>query len=939
MGEAVAGFHLLGPVEVLLDDQLVDVGPARQRGVLTVLLLAANRRVSTDQLVERVWGDHRLPDHPRNAVQTYVSLLRRALAGVGDVAIVRQSSGYMINVDERLVDVHEFRRLVDHARAADSDTDALSLFERALGLWRGEALDALDTPWLNSVRVALDKERRAAERDATDVQLLQGRHGALLARLSGWAEEYPLDERLAGQLMLALFRSGRQADALRLYQQVRERLATELGADPGRALQELHRQILADDPALVVPSPRQDEAPWAAVGAAVGKAAVPRQLPAAIPHFTGRADELKALTALAGQGDGIRGTVVINGTAGIGKTALAVHWGRQAVESFPDGQLYVNLRGFDQTGTALQAGAALRGFLAALGVPPAQTGPDLGTQAGLYRSLLADRRMLVLLDNARDADQIRPLLPGASGCLVLVTSRERLTGLVAVEGARPLALDLFNLGDARELMSRRLGAERVGVEPDAVETLIGLCARLPLALNIAAARAVADPGLPLAALVGQLRDVPGPLTALDAGDAVANVRAVFSWSYNGLGDRAARMFRLLGVHPGPDIAVPAAASLAATGRDEARAALNELAAAQLLTEHVPGRYVFHDLLRAYAAELVRTSETADERHAALHRVLDHYLHTAFVAERWLNPGRQPVAPAPPQPGTVPEVLADGKQAWAWLEAEHAVVLTAVEHAADHGFDAHAYQLPWSLGTYLDRRGDWHDAVATQNTALGAAQRLGDLAEQARAQRNLGSAYSRLGRYHVAHSHLQQALELSCRLDDHTGQAGAHQSLAWVLEQQGRHREALEHAEESLALFRASGHRFGEMAALNMIGWYHSLLGDYEQTVIFCRQALDLNRDLGRPNGEAEIWDSLGYAYHHLGDHSQAMTCYRQALDLLGQTGDRYNQAVILTHLGDSHQAAGAPPAARDAWRRALTLLEELHHPGAEQVRIKLSSLT
>jgi len=941
MGEAVAEFHLLGPVEVRLDnDQLVDVGPARQRGVLTVLLLAANRRVSTDQLVERVWGDRRLPDHPRNAVQTYVSLLRRALAVVGDVAIVRQSSGYMINVDERLVDVHEFRSLVEHARAADSDTDALSLFERALGLWRGEALDALDTPWLNSIRVALEKERRAAERDATDIQLLQGRHGALLARLSGWAEEHPLDERLVGQLMLALFRSGRQADALRLYQQVRERLATELGADPGRALQQLHRQILADDPALAAPSPRQDEAPWAAGGAAAGKAAVPRQLPAAVPHFTGRADELKALTALAGQVDGTRGTVVINGTAGIGKTALAVHWGQQAAESFPDGQLYVNLRGFDQTGTAMRAGAALRGFLAALGVPPAQMGdPDPDAQAGLYRSLLADRRMLIVLDNARDAEQIRPLLPGASGCLVLVTSRERLTGLVAVEGARPLALDLLTPGDARELMSRRLGAERVGLEPDAVETLIGLCARLPLALNIAAARAVADPNLPLAALAGQLRDAPGPLAALDAGDAAANVRAVFSWSYNGLGDCAARMFRLLGVHPGPDITVPAAASLAATGRDEARAALNELAAAHLLTEHVPGRYVFHDLLRAYAAELARTSDTADERHAALHRILDHYLHTAFVAERWLNPGRQPVTLAPPQPGTAPEALMDGDQAWSWLEAEHAVLLTAIEHAAKRGFDAHAYQLPWSLGTYLDRRGDWPDAVATQTTALGAAERLGDLAEQARAHRNLGSAHSPLGGYRAAHSHLHQALELSRRLDDRTGQAGAHQRLAWVLEQQGRHREALEHAEESLALFRATGHRFGEMAALNMIGWYHSLLGDHRQTVIFCRQSLDLSRALGSPNGEAEIWDSLGYAYHHLGDHRQAMTCYRQALDLLGQTGDRYNQAVILTHLGDSHQATGASYAARDAWRRALTVLEELHHPGAEQVRIKLSSLT
>ncbi|MGD0560790.1 MAG: BTAD domain-containing putative transcriptional regulator [Streptosporangiaceae bacterium] len=521
MSGAAVEFRLLGPVQVRAGGRLVNVGAARQRCVLAVLLLNANRPVSADQLVERVWGDGPLPDHPRKAAQVYVSLLRRALASVEGVAISRHSAGYLIDVDEQYVDAHEFRALIDQARAARQDADAMALFERALALWRGEALSTLDTPWINVARVTLDKERQAAERDLTDLQLREGRHGVLLARLSAWAEQHTLDERLAGQLMLALHRSGRQADALHHYRQLRERLADELGADPSHAIQRLHQQILTDDPALTLFPSQHDEDPSGA-----RMTVVPRQLPAGIAHFTGRADALKILDALAGRVGATAGAVVItviDGTAGIGKTALAVHWAHRHADRFPDGQLYVNLRGFDPAGTLVPAPAAIRGFLGALGVPPPQIPAALEEQAGLYRSLLAGRRMLIVLDNARDPEQVRPLLPGAAGCLVLVTSRSRLTSLVALQGAHPVTLDLLTLDEARDLLARRLGAERAAIEADALDGLIELCARLPLALNIIAARAAAHPDVPLTALTGQLRETH---QRLDAQKIAATTRSI-----------------------------------------------------------------------------------------------------------------------------------------------------------------------------------------------------------------------------------------------------------------------------------------------------------------------------------------------------------------------------------------------------------------------------
>jgi DNA-binding XRE family transcriptional regulator len=430
---------------------------------------------------------------------------------------------------------------------------------------------------------------------------------------------------------------------------------------------------------------------------------VPRQLPPAIQHFTGRTEALKVLMELVGEVPAPAGTVVISaidGSAGVGKTALAVHWAHQVAERFPGGQLHVDLRGFDPGCSPLPPSAAIRGFLDALGVPPAQIPASPEALTARYRSLLAGRRMLVLLDNARDASQVRPLLPAAPGCLVIVTSRTRLLSLVAAEGAHPLTLDLLTVAEARELLERRMGAKRFSRERGTADELIELCARLPLALNIVAARAAGEPCRSLAALAGQLRDARHRLDMLDTGDRVADVRAAFSWSCQHLAPLTARMFRLLGgVHPGPDISAPATASLAGVPLGQARRALAELAAARLVAEQPAGRFSLHDLLRAYAAEQAQAHESETERRAALHRMLDHYLHTTCRAALLLAPARDPLTLAVPQPGAVPEDLADYAQALSWLEAEHPVLLRAVATAAAAGLDTYAWQFPWGLSDF------------------------------------------------------------------------------------------------------------------------------------------------------------------------------------------------------------------------------------------------
>jgi DNA-binding SARP family transcriptional activator/tetratricopeptide (TPR) repeat protein len=914
---------LLGPLQVSVAGRPVELPAGRLPAMLAVLALSAGQPVSVDRLATAVWGEDLSVDARAN-VQSNVRRLRRLL---GAELVATRGGGYALEVEPDRVDALRFVRLLDLAATAPDRATQRERLVGALALWRGTPFDGVRSDWLEQTQAPWLQERYlAALERRIDLDLADGSPVDLAAELGELTGRHPLRESLWVRLLVALERAGRPAEALERYEAIRARLAEELGTDPGPELRRVHADLLAG------------RAPAAAGSAPQAHQVVPRQLPADTDAFTGREAALKALDGLLADPDEPAprplAVAAIAGTAGIGKTALAVHWAHRVADRFPDGQLYVNLRGFDPSGSPMEPAEAVRGFLDALQVPPPQVPVGLDAQTGLYRSLLAGRRMLVLLDNARDAGQVVPLLPGAPGCLVLVTSRDQLAGLVAA-GAQPLALDLLGRDEAVRLLARRLGHDRVTAEPDATGELVGRCAGLPLALAIVAARAATHPEFPLAALAEQLHEARDGLDGFDGGDTATDVRAVFSWSYHRLGAPAARLFRLLGLHPGPDTGAAAAASLAGVPVARARALLAELARAHLVGEHAPGRYTLHDLLRAYAAELAHSGDSGGDRRAAVHRLLDHYLHTARDADLLLYPHGEPIVLPRPQPGVTPERLGGRDQAMAWFTAEHPVLLAAMEQATRAGFHRHTCQLAWTLDVFLHRRGHWHDRAATQRAALEAARRLGDRGAQARSHRHLGFADADLGRYDDARRHLDRALELSEAAGDLAGQAWAHYNRSLVDGLQGRDADALASARRALDLFQAAGDRVGQANALTDVGWYHGRLGDHRQALACCGQALTLHQQLGNRAYQAHTWSCLGDTHHHLGDRPQAIDCYQRALALFRELGDRYGEAGVLAHLGELHRDAGDPDAARDAWRQARAILGELDQPAADQIRTRL----
>jgi tetratricopeptide (TPR) repeat protein len=488
------------------------------------------------------------------------------------------------------------------------------------------------------------------------------------------------------------------------------------------------------------------------------------------------------------------------------------------------------------------------------------------------------------------------------------------------------------------MLMQRLTTRRVTAEPEAAAELIRLCARLPLALAITAARAASRPTFTLASLAAELRDIHSRLDALSTGEDITDARAVFSWSYQQLTPAAARMFRLLGLHPGPDITVAAAASLAGLAPAQTQRLLRELTRCHLLAEDTPGRCILHDLLRAYATEQAETEDSDTGRSAAIHRLVDHYLHTARAAALLFNPTREPVRLAEPQPGVTPEPLAGPSEAQDWFEAERQVLEGMVSLAAQAELDACAWQLSWTLAEFLDRRGYWHEWAVLQRTALAAAQRLGDDVGQATAHRLVAHICSRLGDYEQSRVHLTESLRLYRRLGDRAGQARVHQNLSFACERQGRYADVLGHAEQALDLYEAAGNQAGRADALNDVGWGHAMLGDYQRARAFCQQALAANRELGNRGGEAAAWDSVGYAEHHLGRLAEATACFRNSLRLFRQLGDRFYEAEVLGRLGDVRAAAGDQAEARQVWEQACGILDDLNHPAAGQIRAKLAQL-
>jgi tetratricopeptide (TPR) repeat protein/DNA-binding SARP family transcriptional activator len=930
-------FRVLGTIEVRGHGGVLVARRPQQNAVLAALVVDAGRLVPTDVLVDRVWGTEP-PSQARAALHAHIARIRRQLdeagaAGGAPARLAHRSGGYTLEVALDRVDLHRFRHLVEQARPADCpDEKRVSLLREALDLWQGEPLAGVPGDWAARTREAWRQQFVGAAVAWAQAELRVGGPEAVIGPLADLLGEFPLVEPLAVALIRALYAAGRAAEALEWYARIRDHVGAAIGVEPGDELLQLHQMILRGDPDPARPT--------------VHPRMAPALLPVDVYGFAGRNTELARLDAiLAGAADQPTAVIIsaVSGTAGVGKTALAVRWAHRVRQEFPDGQLYTNLRGFDPSRRATPPEEALRGFLHALGVSARQLPPSLDAQIGLYRSLLVGKRMLVVLDNARDAEQVRPLLPGTPGCLVVVTSRHQLTGLVAHDGAQSLTLDLLDPDGARDLLARRIGTARITAEPAAAEEIIGRCARLPLALTVAAAQAATRPGLSLAALAQELREADVPLDALAGYDPATDVRAVLSWSYRQLSAPAAGLFRMLGLASGADLPIAAAAALCGTTTGQVRPLLAELLRANLIAEAVPGRYTFHDLLRAYAAEEAGRADDARERRTAVGRLFDHYLAAATTAVEVLFPGGMRYQPVlrPPDPAPMP--LRDPDAARAWLDAERRTLVAVAAHTATHGWPRHAIDLSAVLFRYLDS-GHYADAVAIHKHALAAARQLGDPAGQAQALTLLGGVYLRLGRYpaaaerlndalaigetaddraHVAHALVglgnvdwrlgryaraaelfQRALALFQDVHDLPGEAGALGCLGIVCTFLSRHAEATGYHERSLVLDRQLGNRDGQARGLNNLGLLYVRTGRYEVAADHFRQALAIARQLGNRYGEGETLTNLGEVQSRLGSHTEAIENHRRAVALFRETGERYGEACALNGLGEALHAFG-----------------------------------
>jgi DNA-binding SARP family transcriptional activator/tetratricopeptide (TPR) repeat protein len=903
-------FCLLGPVVVRRGGVPVPVPRGRQRAVLALLLLNAGRVVSVAEIAETLWGAAPLPSASAT-VRNYIKRLRRLLEHADQARILTLPPGYVIRVDPAELDVARFEVLLEGARNAargGSWEAAADQARQALALWRGEPLADVESEALALREVPrLAELRLQAAELRIDAELRLGHHGVVIAELERMATAHPLREHLHALLMLALYRDGRQAEALAVYQRARRVLVAELGAEPGAELRELHRQILTTGPGLAGP------------GSGRLRPVVPRELPGPVPQFAGRAAELADLTRMLEQASAPPRTLVVSviaGMAGVGKTALATQWAHQVADRFPDGQLHVNLRGY-HPGQPTSATNALAGFLRSLGVAEQDIPAETGERAARYRSLLAGRRMLIMIDNARDAEQVRPLLPGSPSCVAVVTSRDALGGLVARDGARRLDLGLLPPGDAAGLLRELIG-ERVDAEPEATLTLAGYCAGLPLALRVAAERAAASPDVSLAGITSELADQRERLDRLDAaGDRLTAVRAVFSWSIRHLDDEAARAFRLLGLHPGADFDAYATAALTDTTLRQARWLLDRLARAHLIQHAGAGGYGMHDLVRAYAADQAADRDSERERGAALTRLFDHYLATAAVAAGTLFRA-DPDQPAPPQPaGPVPPVTSPAA-ALAWLDAQRSTLVAVAAHAADHGWPGHAIGLAATIFRYLDV-GHFADAAIVHSHARRAAAQAGDRTAEAAALTRLGAANAAQGRLRQAASHLEQALALCRANGDRIGEARALGDLGMTDYCQGRYQQSALCHRKALDIYLEVGNHLGEARELHALGVVDLRQGRYELAAGHLRRSLALFRDAGTQSGEAYVLGDLGELELRRGRYTQAAGHLRRSLGLGREIGNRLCEAQALSCLGISELRQGSRRKAIGHLEQSLAL--------------------
>lgn len=910
---------LFGDVRVLVDGREVEIKQRQQRRVLAVLLVDVGKPVLADTLVDRVWGE-RLPKRPREALYSHVSRLRAALAVSPDVTITQRSGGYVLDTDPSAVDLHRFRELV--VAAGKHEPDAMELLTEALDLWTGEPFADLESPWLAATRDLLTGERLAAHLDLVDLRLGDGQHAGLVAGLTELTAAHPLDERAAAQLVLALYRSGRQHDALRHYELIRHALADELGVDPSPPLRELHQRILTSSAEVAVPVQARPSSP------------VPRQLPAPPRSFSGRTSELDALTAVLDESGNAAVISAVGGLGGIGKTWLALRWAHEHLDRFPDGQLFVNLRGFDPSGRPTSPETAVRGFLDAFGVDPSAVPAGVEAQSALYRSLVAGKRLLVVLDNASDTTQVVPLLPGTPTAAVLVTSRDRLVGLVAGHGAHPLPLDVLPDAEARALLAARIGAERVAAEPDAVRDLVAGCAGLPAALGIVAARATTNPDLPLAAWADELRAAATRLAALDDADPTASLSAVLSWSCTALNAQQHQVFALLGsAAPLPDISTAAAAALSGLPEPTTTSVLRSLERISLVQRHTVDRYRMHDLVGLHAAD--DTAVPREGREAALRRLVDHYAGTAHAGDRVLDPHRRPI-----DRSTAGGGFADPASAFAWFDTERQCLPAVQRIAVDHGWHLAAWQLAWAMTTYHRRRGRSEDLRAVWEHGLAAADELGDATMQVIARRNLASVYGDAGRDTEATEYLRGAATLAASSGDTAGMALIHRDLGMACERLADYRSAIEHASRYLDLVRTLDNPSWTADALNNVGWFHAQLGQYEQARDLCEDSLARCREIQDQDGEGNALDSLAFIASRTGGYAQAVQHYQDQLALWRDLGYTNEHASALDRLGRAHLDWGERDLARTAWQEAVRLYRGANRTiDADELEQRLAKLS
>jgi DNA-binding SARP family transcriptional activator len=901
-------FRALGPIELWSAGQQRDLGPARARSILAMLMLAPRTIVPVESLIDRLW-DTRPPPKARESLSAYIARLRASLRhGVGDsVQLVGRARGYVLDVDPEAIDLHQFRRLRRQADAlaASGDYDhAAVLLREADGLWRGQALAGIGGDWVARMRDGLEEERRAAIAERVDCELELGRHADLVSELRHLLTQYPLDETFIAHQMTALYWSGRPGEALSLYRDTRSALIEEQGAEPGPMLSDLHQRILGRDPQLAVkPS-----------GQRPGRGTRPNTLPPETAQFVGRSAELSVLT---GDEDRAPRVAVIEGMPGVGKTALAVQAARLAAGQYPDGTLYLSLQSHEPGSPPLDPAEALHRLLRMLSVPAAQIPENIGERTALWRAQLSRRQAIVVLDDAARPDQIRPLLPVSGDCLVLITTRRRLPDFGR---ARTLTLDVLTTEDAITLFRLIAGADRAQDTAQVTEA-VRLCGHLPLAIALIASRVAQGRPLGLAGLIEELSQSPAQLGG--TGAATPEVIAAFDLSYRALEPDHQRLFRGLGISPCSYVSLHAAAALADCTLPEAEKALATLLDHHLLARAPDGQFHFHDLIRRYAAVCAAREDPQPEQRQAVSRLLDYYLYTADQADQVLHPYRRRTpTPVTHRPAVSP-ILGTDEDAASWLGSEWRNILQAAQYAGRHEWKQKCADLTHVLADFVEIGAYWDEAITAHTVALQACRDLDDPARIARACMELSTVSQMAGRHEVALPLAEEAAAIYRSLADWAGEADALDQIGIAHQRATRSREALAYFHEARILYTEAADQRGLAGTLSHSGIACWHLGRYPEAMAHLRDALSVYRTVGDRRGEAKTLNNLGRIHLHCGYHRESLEAFQESLRIFIETGGAQTQAVLYHNIGIVHHHKGDYEEGLAACRRALAIYRDI----------------